>query len=556
MMLYGGRTLVAANSSTRWFCVIVALGIALDVGVAVSMSPTADEAQHIEYGYKILHFHPDRVGPGPAGSFDSQMPISALNAIPRALASRLSVARLASRRTNFLRTVCTARWATLAAAACLNLFIFLWTRDLFDMSAAVAASLLFILSPNLIAHGTLATTDMYFALGVIASLYFFRRYLLRPTLGNACLSASVLALAQITKPFAIFLYPIVGAFFVFSFLRRGRQDSASRNRPAIFAGLAILFFVAVIGTAYSYDRFFTPLRAYRFESTTFTHLQQVPVLRQLPMPLPYPFLQGLDMMVHDEQNGSTFGGIYLLGELRDPGSPGSRPFKSYYATLFLFKEPIPLQILFVWGLVWVWKTRRRRPSHSGEVMLLLAAAFLTIWFSFFSKAQIGIRHILPVLSIEVIFAAAPFSAFASQSPRTKTALGALVLWLALSVASYYPHMIPYMNELVWDRKMAYRIAADSNLDWGQNSSAVVRFLKANPDVVLNPQEPTSGRILVGVNSLTGVNRWHPIRWVTAQGLRPTAHVKYGHLLFMAPPQAGRPHSQRGNSYSLGGGNAL
>jgi hypothetical protein len=215
MMLYGGRTLAAADTSTRWFCVIVTLGIAIDGGVAVSMSSTTDEPMHIEYGSKILHFDPDRSS-GRWAPFDSQMPISALNAIPHALASGLGVARLPSRMTNFLRDFRTARGATLAAAACLNLLIFLWTRELFDMSAAIAASFLFILSPNLIAHGTLATTDMYFAPGVIGSLYFFQHYLLRPTLGNACRSASILALAQITKPFAIFLYPIAGTFLVFS----------------------------------------------------------------------------------------------------------------------------------------------------------------------------------------------------------------------------------------------------------------------------------------------------------------------------------------------------
>src|SRR5207248_5680559 len=100
--------------------------------------------------------------------------------------------------------------------------------------------------------------------------------------------------------------------------------------------------------------------------------------------------------------------------------------------------------------------------------------------------------------------------------------------------SYYPQMIPYMNEFVGDRKMAYRIAADSNLDWGQNTAAVARFLKENPDVVLDPHAPVSGRILVSVNSLTGVNRWNPVRWVTAQGMRPLTHVRYGHLLFFVP----------------------
>jgi hypothetical protein len=73
--------------------------------------------------------------------------------------------------------------------------------------------------------------------------------------------------------------------------------------------------------------------------------------------------------------------------------------------------------------------------------------------------------------------------------------------------------------------------------WGQNAAVVARFLKENPDVLLDPHAPVCGRILVSVNNLTGVNRWNPTRWVTAQGLRPVAHVGYGHLLFSVPPEA-------------------
>jgi hypothetical protein len=36
-------------------------------------------------------------------------------------------------------------------------------------------------------------------------------------------------------------------------------------------------------------------------------------------------------------------------------------------------------------------------------------------------------------------------------------------------------MIPYMNEWVRDRRLSYKILADSNLDWGQDSDVVEEF---------------------------------------------------------------------------------
>src|SRR5277367_6751697 len=87
--------------------------------------------------------------------------------------------------------------------------VFLWAYDLYGDSAAPAAAILCMLSPNLIAHGTLITTDMYQALGVVAALYFFRRFLIEPTTKRAILSGLVLALAQLTKTFTLTLYLVV-----------------------------------------------------------------------------------------------------------------------------------------------------------------------------------------------------------------------------------------------------------------------------------------------------------------------------------------------------------
>ncbi len=98
-------------------------------------------------------------------------------------------------------------------------------------------------------------------------------------------------------------------------------------------------------------------------------------------------------------------------------------------------------------------------------------------------------------------------------------------------------MIPYFNELLTDRKMAYRFLADSNLCWGQDTWLVQNFLKNNPDVVLDPPRPVTGRVLVNANLLAGVAPAKADYWLRQNRDMPApiAHVGYAHLLFSIPP---------------------
>jgi hypothetical protein len=376
---------------------------------------------------------------------------------------------------------------------------------------------------------------MYHALGVVASLFFFRRFLLQPTLRHALLSGLTLGLAQITKPFALSLYVVVCFAVTFVILRRSRRRSLTPRQLLAFAAIAVASFVAVINIAYSFDRIFMPLGTYSFQSSLLTQLKDTPFLRRLPIPLPYPFLQGLDMMKYREETGDGMGNVYLLGELGDTHSQNFSGFKSYYVVAWLYKEPIALQLLFFLGLVWIWKHRRVDDFAFGEGLLLAAAAVLLFWLSF-GRAQFGIRTLLPVLAIEIVIAAAAFADFSAMSRPKKAILSILVLWLAGSVASYYPQMIPYMNEWVRDRRLSYKVLADSNLDWGQDADVVEEFLRNNPDVVLNPPEPVAGRVLVNANRLTGVDRWDPSSVYLAKRYRPTAQVGYAHFLFLVPAE--------------------
>jgi 4-amino-4-deoxy-L-arabinose transferase-like glycosyltransferase len=513
-------------------CLVLLLGLSalLDAFVALRMSATPDEARHVQYGALVLQLRPDRLN---AGRYDSQMPVSALNAVPGVVASYLERRHLFPRLSAFLSRFRAARFPTILATLALSLMVYLWAYDLYGAEAALVACLLSIFSPNLIAHGTLATTDMYHALGVVGSLYFVRRFLLQPTLVHALLGGFTLSLAQITKPFALFLYGVVGMAIALAIFRRSPLGSLTPRRLLAFAVIAAASFVITINVVYSFDRTFTPVGSYRFESSLFARFQQIPVLRQVPVPLPYPFLQGLDMTRHNEKNGQSFGNVYLLGQLRDATDETFHGFKSYYAVAIFFKEPIALQILFLCGLFWIWKNRSIADFLFGEGLLLAAAAILVFWLSFFDRAQIGIRHILPALAIETVIAGAAFSNFSLKPLAKKAFLSLLVLWLVVSVASYYPQMIPYMNEWVRDRRLSYKILADSNLYWGQDDALVQEFIRKNPAVFLDPPVPVPGRILVDANRLTGVDRWNPSE-TYLERYRPVAQVGYAHFLFVVP----------------------
>jgi len=106
----------------------------------------------------------------------------------------------------------------------------------------------------------------------------------------------------------------------------------------------------------------------------------------------------------------------------------------------------------------------------------------------------------------------------------------------VSVLSYYPHFIPYFNELVWDRSRAYKILADSSLVLDQNHWYVRRYLRQHPAVVFEPDAPVPGTLLVRVERYVGLFYVEQFRWLR-DNFEPVDHVAHGHLLFRVSPEA-------------------
>jgi hypothetical protein len=491
--------------------------------VAFQTGRTNDEEDHIRYGAAILRGVADRS----SFSYDSKMPVSALNALPGALA---------------LRNAGAARCATVLAAFGLCLLVYFYAKSLYGTAAGLAAQLLFVLAPNIGAHSALATTDLYAACGFVLTLYYLRRFLLLPTSRRAAMAAAMLALAQLTKFAALCLYPaIVLALGTVALAERlGWQDRYRLSARAIlqFAAFHLVFFLIFVNAAFLLDRPFTPLAKHDFRTPGFQALQRIPVLRAIPLPVPYPYVQGFDMMSYANDNGD--GNIMLLGELRGKKQAVSSGFHTYYLVCYALKEPLGMQLLFLLAIAWIVRYRRFEDVLAGELPLLASAGLLILWLSLFSRTQMGIRHILPALVMFVILSGAAFAGWHQFRLPRKILLVGCLLYVAISVGSYYPHLIPYFNEIVHDRKMAYRYLADSNLDWGQDSPLIDAFLQENPDVRLNPGAPVAGRILVSANFAAGIGPEGANYWVRRLGVLPVAHVGYGHLLFLVPAGVALP----------------
>jgi hypothetical protein len=218
----------------------------------------------------------------------------------------------------------------------------------------------------------------------------------------------------------------------------------------------------------------------------------------LRVPLPYPYLQGLDWVMSRESTGVGYGPAYMLGQLSDHGFPG------YYFVAFLFKVPLAIQIMLVLSAVAIAKKADWSRLLNSESFLLVPILFSAAYFNFFYRAQIGLRHVLIVFPALLVLSGRAVEKWQEFNRLRRGLVAALGVYLIVSVLSYFPHYIPYFNELVIDRKLAYRILADSDLDWGQGGWYLERYMELHPDSVYEPARPVAGRIIVSANHLTGI----------------------------------------------------
>jgi hypothetical protein len=475
----------------------LAAGLALYVGLAVDSmrrtSATYDEPAHISAAWTHLKLHDYRLSPDHPPLVQSLAAVPLLfmdvkmdptdeawtgHAIWRFARHWLYIWNDAGRLLFWGRLAIALVGAALVGA------IFLWARVRFGPGPALVAVFLAVLSPDLLAHGQVVTTDMGAAATMFLAVVAFDAVLQRTTAARVVLAGAALGAALATKLSALGLGPILLALAVariadprplVTAFGHERPVAGRAARAAVLAGVLLALLpiaVAVIWAAYGFQRSFGAdpglAATFPWEAMKATHpLVQgvIQAARGLGL-LPDPYLFGfLRFFQHSEARRA-----FLLGHVSATGFP------QFFLVSFLVKTPLPLLGLLLCAAA----GRGRDAARPGA----LAAA----WIPFLAYAaltqtrglNIGHRHLLPLYPFAFVLAGAAGAWLPRRLGRAGAlALAALLGWYAWGTLRVHPHELAYFNEAVGGPANGWRVLVDSSLDWGQDLSRVEPWMRGH-----------------------------------------------------------------------------
>ena len=394
--------------------------------------------------------------------------------------------------------------------------LFYWfAKSYFGRKVAALALFIFVLSPTILAHGRLVTTDIGASIGFLIGTWTFLRFLDNPNSKNIFVAGLAFGIAELLKYSTFLLVPIYAILLIF--WAATRMQETWRERTKVFlrlAGKSVI--IGVIGLiliwlVYGAFTFNYPMeRQYAdsqqiltsFGNRSLVNAQLWLASHEITRPLAHYFL-GLLMVVQRAAGGNT---AYFMGEVANTGS------RLYFPVVYLTKETLPFLILGLLALgLSLQKISQARPWGLKRVgywlqnnFTLFAALFFVVFYWLYSMKtplNIGIRHVLPTFPFIYIAVSrelvgwlrgvispspANWREWASSLYRTYIApipryifVSLLLLWLIIETVLAYPSFLSYYNELAGGTVNGYKIAVDSNYDWGQDLKRLRSYLEKN-----------------------------------------------------------------------------
>jgi 4-amino-4-deoxy-L-arabinose transferase-like glycosyltransferase len=372
------------------------------------------------------------------------------------------------------RMLTAARFAVSLFSIVLLLTAWFFTRKMFGTPTAIVAGVLLAFEPNILAHGALVTTDIAASAGILLSLYALYCYLTQPNSTRVIALGLALGFALCAKHSTVLLAVMLPAILLADALLPKRPELGRRllrYAGAIAAAGAIGFVVlwACYGFRYAARPYgaavWSPPWLEVARGTVSTAV--IPRLEHWHV-FPEAYLVGLqDVLVCSELGRPTF----LLGKLYRNGTwlyfPVSASIK--------FTLPLLLMVLVSTLAVGFWKTKRR------ELLCLALPTTIYLAFSMSSKLNMGIRHLMPVLPLLIIFAGAGVWDVVRKRRWGMIALAVLLAFHIATSLRAYPNYLSYANEAWGGPGETYKYLANSDVDWGQAQKMAAAYIaKTHP----------------------------------------------------------------------------
>lgn len=326
----------------------------------------------------------------------------------------------------------------------LGIFVFQWARELYGRKAGLFALFLYAFHPLILGNSMLVMTDFGVTVFAFISLYFFYRFQKDPQRRFLFISAVAMGLAFASKATGLFLIPLYAVFlFIECFEKKKFSRSTFKKNVVRFVAMLIVALVLFAGVyAFEFRTIGSTIFSEHRVDEVDNLANKIPVVGDLALhvvknvPVPFAwFMKGLYIeSIPDVTQGK--GPVYLFGELSDNGYP------EYFLVGLFLKTPIPLMIFLVISIFFF---QRLRGPMRHELLLILP---ILLWLTFFSfsKLGFGLRYIIPILPLLVVFVSKIINL-----KRDKLITGILIIlaaWYAVSAVSAFPTYLSYFNEFV------------------------------------------------------------------------------------------------------------
>ncbi len=436
----------------------------------------------------------------------------------------------------------------------LGAVVYRWARDVFTSIGALLSLSLYVFSPTVLAHASIAGNDF-----LLTVTYTFTLFLLWKALRGGALRHWVgvgvlLGLTLLTKATGMVLWGVFPFLMLWTWwLARHNAWPHSLSWKSLVGQGMVVSVVAVFTLMAGYGFYSLPAmtpatRPHRWVDRLVGWMGEsvrMYVYTWVERPIPgYRYVTMLKRQFRHVANGHE---AYLFGRRSLHGwwyfFPVSMSIKEPLGTLLLWFGGWGIALRRLWTDVrshrwqaWVWTVWWAVP-----VVAVLGPAML-------SSANMGVRLVLPIYPFLFLFAGA-VGDWAHAHRGRLLSVGTVVVLVAVSVVSQAPRYLSYINEAWGGADSGWRYVGDSNYDWGQGLKELKAYLDAHgiDHVYLAyfggelpeergihytwlPCHPVRGVVAISVTYLQGLYLEDPSCYAWLREYTPVARV--GHTIWV------------------------
>ena len=371
-----------------------------------------------------------------------------------------------------------ARLSAALMSLLLAALVFAAAWQMFGRWEAITALALLAFEPNLIAHGTLVTTDMALTATAFAAVFALYRFCQKPNAFRFILVGLAIGLMLAAKHSAVIIVPILFVLLIADALVFRRKETSLPKQvlrqTAAFAGfflIGLILLWSFYGFRYysipgatsdsiSVDNYIKGNSYFRPEITDSPSAKIIAGIQRTRI-FPESYLLGLaDIVASGTRNTIIFDRSYPTGQW------------FYFPLAFIVKSSIALLLLLPLGLLFPCFNREKR----REMMFLLVPPLLFLAVSLTSKLNIGVRHILPVYGFFIVASAVGAVWLGRRFYIFRYVLIALLLFHAMSAWRTAPNYIAFSNDFWGGTNNTYRIFRGPDVEWGQNMKLISGYI--------------------------------------------------------------------------------